>query len=158
MKYKRSRSKRRPCKHRDLQLSLIPGSCGGNDNYIVDASARHAQRGALPFISFTVFASVGYICDNKVNAVRFRGLTGFWPRMRTCHVSEWWSVTRRNSSKDFTYLQGWVIRHRRIIRRIVFIAYLTVFFKLLRIILFWVLKKFCSHKPPKAPQKHSQAL
>jgi hypothetical protein len=55
-------------------------------------------------------------------------------------------------------IQGWVIRHRRIIRRIVFITYLTVFFKLLRIIRFWALNEFCSHKPPRAPQKHSQAL
>ena len=54
--------------------------------------------------------------------------------------------------------QGWVIRHRRIIRRIVFITYLPVFFKLLRIIRFWALNEFCSHKPPRAPQKHSQAL
>ena len=56
------------------------------------------------------------------------------------------------------YYQGWVIRRRRIIRRIVFITYLTVFFKLLRIIRFWALHEFCSHKPPRAPQKHSQAL
>ena len=56
------------------------------------------------------------------------------------------------------YAQGWVIRRRRIIRRIVFITYLTVFFKLLRIIRFWALNEFCSHKPPRTPQKHSQAL
>ena len=56
------------------------------------------------------------------------------------------------------FFQGWVIRRRRIIRRIVFITYLTVFFKLLRIIRFWALNEFCSHKPPRAPQKHSQAL
>jgi len=55
-------------------------------------------------------------------------------------------------------LQGWVIQRRRILRRIVFIMYLTVFFKLLRIIRFWALNEFCSHKPPRAPQKHSQAL
>jgi len=35
------------------------------------------------------------------------------------------------------FKQGWVIRRRRIIRRIVFIAYITVFVKLLRIIRFW---------------------
>ena len=58
----------------------------------------------------------------------------------------------------FCIYQGWVIRRRRIIRRIVFITYLTVFFKLLRIIRFWALNKCCSHKPPRAPQKHSQAL
>jgi len=54
--------------------------------------------------------------------------------------------------------QGWVIRRRRIIRRIVLLMYLTVFFKSLRIIRFWALDEFCSHKPPRAPQKHSQAL
>ena len=54
--------------------------------------------------------------------------------------------------------QGWVIRRRRIIRRIIFITYLSVFFELLRIIRFWALNEFCSHKPPRAPQKHSQAL
>ena len=62
-------------------------------------------------------------------------------------------------------IQGWVIRRRRIIRRIVLITYLTVFFKLLRIIQFWALDEFCSHKPPRstprpsrAPQRHFQAL
>ena len=54
--------------------------------------------------------------------------------------------------------QEWVIRRRHIIRCIVFITYLTVFFKLLRRIQFWALNEFCSHKPPRAPQKHSQAL
>ena len=39
-----------------------------------------------------------------------------------------------------------------------FITYISVFFKLLRIIRFWALNEFCSHKPPRAPQKHSQAL
>ena len=60
--------------------------------------------------------------------------------------------------------QGWVIRHRRIVRRIVFITYLTVFLKLLCIIRFWALNEFCSHKPPRntprpsrAPQRHFQA-
>ena len=62
------------------------------------------------------------------------------------------------SNKFISIKQGWVIRRRRIIRRIVFITYLTVFFKLLRIIRFWALNEFCSHKPPRAPQKHSQAL
>jgi len=57
----------------------------------------------------------------------------------------------------FANNQGWVIRRRRNIRRIVFITYLTVFFKLLRIIRFWALNKLYSHKPPRAPQKHSQA-
>jgi len=56
------------------------------------------------------------------------------------------------------YIQGWVIRRRRILRRIVFITYISVFFELLRIIRFWALNEFCSHKPPRAPQKHSQAL
>jgi hypothetical protein len=54
--------------------------------------------------------------------------------------------------------QGWVIRRRRIIRRIVCITYISVFFELLRIIRFWALNEFCIHKPPRAPQKHSQAL
>ena len=58
----------------------------------------------------------------------------------------------------YTVYQGWVIRRRRIIRRIVFITYLTVFFKLLRKKRFWALNEFCSHKPPRAPHKHSQAL
>jgi hypothetical protein len=58
----------------------------------------------------------------------------------------------------YCHFQGWVIRRWRIIRRIVFITYLTVFFKLLCIIRFWALNEFCSHKPPRAPQKHSQAL
>jgi len=56
------------------------------------------------------------------------------------------------------HAQGWVIRRRRIIRRNVSITYLAVFFKLLRIIRFWALNEFCSHKPLRAPQKHSQAL
>ena len=63
-----------------------------------------------------------------------------------------------NSCKGDTFMQGWVIQRRRIIRRIVCITYLTVFFKLLRIIRFWELNEFCSHKPPRAPQKHYQAL
>jgi len=48
--------------------------------------------------------------------------------------------------------QGWVTRRRRIVSRIVFVMYLTVFFKLLRILRFWALNEFCSHKPPRAPQ------
>ena len=62
------------------------------------------------------------------------------------------------SEVSFNMLQGWVIRRRRIIRRIVFITYISVFFELLRIIRFWALNEFCSHKAPRAPQKHSQAL
>ena len=64
--------------------------------------------------------------------------------------------------------QGWVIRRRRIVRRIVFITYLTVFFKLLPIIRFRALNEFCSPKPPepprstprpsRTPQRHFQAL
>jgi len=37
----------------------------------------------------------------------------------------------------YMHIQGWVIRRRRIIRRIVFITYISVFFELLRIIRFW---------------------
>jgi hypothetical protein len=65
---------------------------------------------------------------------------------------------RQSDLVYMTRIQGWVIQRRRIIRRIVFITYLTVFFKLLRILRFWALNEFCSHKPPRAPQKHSQAL
>ena len=65
---------------------------------------------------------------------------------------------RIRSEFPYTGTQGWVIRRRRIIRRIVFITYISVFFELLRIIRFWALNEFCSHKPPRAPQKHSQAL
>ena len=50
--------------------------------------------------------------------------------------------------------QGWVIRHRRIVRRIVFITYLTVFFKLLRIIRFWAQRIL----QPQAPQSPPEAL
>ena len=60
--------------------------------------------------------------------------------------------------RSYMVYQGWVIRRRRIIRRIVFITYLTVLYKLLRIIRFLALNELCSHKPPRAPQKHSQAL
>jgi hypothetical protein len=67
-------------------------------------------------------------------------------------------LTCSRTERELSFKQGWVIRRRRIIRRIVFITYLTVFFKLLRIIQFWALNEFCSHKPPRAPQKHSQAL
>jgi len=74
----------------------------------------------------------------------------FYILIQTCKV-----MSRRNSYKK---TQGRVIRRRRIIRRIVFITYLTVFFKLLRILRFWALNEFCRHKAPRAPQKHSQAL
>jgi len=67
-----------------------------------------------------------------------------------------------------TLYQGWVIRRRRIIRRIVFITYLTVLYKLLRIIRFWALNEFAATSPPelprstprpsRAPQRHFQAL
>ena len=66
--------------------------------------------------------------------------------------------TPAKPEKRFRNTQGWVIRRRRIIRRIVFITYISVFFEMLRIIRFWALNDFCSHKPPRAPQKHSQAL
>jgi len=63
-----------------------------------------------------------------------------------------------NFLSTFRMYQGWVIQRRHIIRRIVFITYISVFFELLRIIRFSALNEFCSHKPPRAPQKHSQAL
>jgi len=72
-------------------------------------------------------------------------------------VGPWWAATAE-IQKNIRFWQGWVIRRRRIIRRIVFITYISVFFELLRIIRFWALDEFCSHKPPRAPQKHSQAL
>ena len=67
-------------------------------------------------------------------------------------------VRNTHDTEAFWNNQGWVIRRRRTIRRIVFITYISVFFELLRIIRFWELNEFCSHKPPRAPQKHSQAL
>jgi len=53
---------------------------------------------------------------------------------------------------EYSYHQGWVIRRRRIIRRTVFITYISVFFELLRIIRFWALNEFAATSPQSTPE------
>ena len=110
------------------------------------------------------------LLQQRISTVTRVGPNRTYPPNRPfyCHCQSWpksYLPTQQAVSLSLSELaqivpthQGWVIRRRRIIRRIVFITYLTVFFKLLRIIRFWALNEICSHKPPRTPQKHSQAL
>jgi hypothetical protein len=120
--------------------------------------------GVLPVLRVNVGAS-----ENKLLNYLFAGWSE--PRMYTVfdRIFDYFHVNDN---------QGWVIRLKRIISRIVFIMYITVLYKLLRMIRFWaqrILQPQAPQSPPaalpgplepprgtskpfKAPQRNSQPL